>query len=183
MNDDPGTAQRAPNKLFVLRHAKSSWDDPELSDHDRPLAPRGHRAAKVIGEHIRASGLEPDLVLCSSSRRTRETLELVNPSGERMIEPELYAASAATVIGRLRQVPKDTTSVMMIGHNPAMQQLVLQLAGTSAAAADAHAIDEVRRKFPTGALAALTFDCAWGELSPGSARLTSFVRPKQLSRT
>ncbi|MBV9338789.1 MAG: histidine phosphatase family protein, partial [Solirubrobacterales bacterium] len=69
-------------QLYVLRHAKSSWDDPMLDDHDRPLAPRGRKAAKLIGEHIQKAGIEPDQVLCSSSRRTRETLDAVAPGGE-----------------------------------------------------------------------------------------------------
>ena len=67
-------------QLFVLRHAKSSWDDPGLDDHDRPLAPRGQRAVKLLGEHLRDRGVEPDQVLCSSARRTRETLAGVNPT-------------------------------------------------------------------------------------------------------
>jgi phosphohistidine phosphatase len=181
MNPDSGTEPMVPKKLFVLRHTKSSWDDPELSDHDRPLAPRGHRAARIVGEYMRANGIEPDLVLCSSSRRTLETLKFVDPGGERMTEPELYGADAGTVLERIRRVPHETGAVMVIGHNPPMQQLVLQLAGAHTTT-DAVGIDDVRRKFPTGALATLTFDCAWSELSSGSARLSSFVRPKQLSR-
>ena len=96
-----------PKQLFVLRHAKSSWEDPGLDDHDRPLAPRGRRAVKLLGQHIHDSGIRPDLVLCSSSRRTLETLESVAPGGEVLIEPELYAASASEIIERLRQVPDE----------------------------------------------------------------------------
>lgn len=174
-------------QLFVLRHAKSSWDDPGLVDHDRPLAPRGIRAVKLLGEHLRANGIEPVLVLCSSSRRTRQTLEGVSPGGEILIEPELYHASCATVIERLQRVPAGTASVMVIGHNPTMQMLVLRLMGAngSAPAATAAAeidgnLAEVQRKFPTGALATLSFDCAWGELGPGCARLAAYVNPKRL---
>jgi len=163
-------------KLFVLRHAKSSWDDPDLDDHDRPLAQRGRRAAEVVAEHVRANEVEPDIVLCSSARRTRETLETVKPRGEWVIDPELYGADADTVLDRIRGVPEASRTVMVIGHNPAMQELVLDLAGTG------DELDEARHKFPTGALATLTFECAWGELSSGSAHLSSFVRPKQLSR-
>jgi phosphohistidine phosphatase len=163
-------------KLFVLRHAKSSWDDPDRDDHDRPLAPRGRRAAAVVAEHVRANEIEPDIVLCSSARRTRETLEIVNPGGDWVIDPDLYGADADNVLTRVRSVPEQTRSVMVIGHNPSMQELVLDLAETG------DALDEARSKFPTGALATLTFECAWGELSFGSAHLSSFVRPKQLSR-
>jgi phosphohistidine phosphatase len=174
MQDDRGTTK----KLFVLRHAKSSWDDPDLDDHDRPLAPRGRRAATVVGEHVRASDVEPDLVLCSSALRTRETLDGVKPGGEWVIDPELYGADADTVLDRIRRVPEETGSLMVIGHNPAMQELVLDLADSS----DPLTLDEARQKFPTGALATLTFECDWSELTSGSARLLSFVRPKQLAR-
>ncbi|HUE27036.1 MAG TPA: histidine phosphatase family protein [Solirubrobacteraceae bacterium] len=170
----------ATKKLFVLRHAKSSWDDPGLDDHERPLAPRGRQAASLIAEHLRTNGTEPELVLCSSSRRTQETLEGVKPGGEWLIEPELYAASTSGVIERLHRVPEETGSVMLIGHNPVMQTLVLRLASGSGAA-EGSELSEVQRKFPTAALATLTFECGWSELGPGAASLAAFVRPKQLS--
>jgi phosphohistidine phosphatase len=168
-------------QLFVLRHAKSSWDDPGLDDHERPLAPRGRRAVEVLADHVRSNAVEPALVLCSSSRRTRETLEGVQPSGERVIEPELYGASAGDLLERLRRVPEAADSVMVIGHNPAMQVLVLRLTASGELPANGSDLAEVKRKFSTGALATLEFDCAWGELEPGCARLTGFVRPKQLA--
>jgi phosphohistidine phosphatase len=170
----------ATKKLFVLRHAKSSWEDPGLDDHERPLAPRGRQATAVIAEYLRANAIEPELVLCSSSRRTLETLEGVKPTGERLIEPELYAADTSGVIERLRRVPERVGSVMLIGHNPAVQTLVLRLA-TGGEGSSGVGLGEVRRKFPTAALATLTFDGAWSELGPSAASLTAFVRPKQLS--
>jgi len=169
-----------PKQLFVLRHAKSSWEDPGLDDHDRPLAPRGRRAVKLLGQHIHDSGITPDLVLCSSSRRTLETLECVAPGGEVLIEPELYAASASEIIERLRQVPDEVGSVMVIGHNPASQTLVLRLVGDDPAGSDGSYLSDVQRKFPTGALATLSFNCAWSELAPGRAQLAAYVRPKSL---
>jgi phosphohistidine phosphatase len=167
-------------QLFVLRHAKSSWEQTGLDDHERPLAPRGHKAVKALAEHLHSNDIEPTVVLCSSSRRTRETLEGVKPGGEWLIEPELYGAGASTVLDRLRHVAEDTRSVMVIGHNPAMQVLVLRLAGGGDGQAEGE-LGEVQRKFPTGALATLEFECHWDELGPGCARLTSYVRPKQLS--
>jgi phosphohistidine phosphatase len=167
----------ATKHLFVLRHAKSSWDNPGLDDHERPLAPRGRRAVKAIAEHLRANGIEPALVLCSSSRRTRETLEGIDPGGRQLIEPELYAASTSTMIERLKRLPDDVDSVLLIGHNPAVQTLVLRLAAGDAGPD----LSEVQRKFPTAALATLTLECAWNELGPGRARLVAFVRPKHLS--
>jgi phosphohistidine phosphatase len=167
----------APKQLFALRHAKSSWDDPGLDDHERPLAPRGRRAAQLISAYLRASKIEPALVLCSSARRARETLESVAPGCVTVIEPELYAANAATVLERLRGVPPATPSVMVVGHNPSLHVLVARLARGDAANATLAA---VRQKFPTGAVATLSFACDWSELGSGRAELTAFVRPKDL---
>ncbi len=174
-------------QLFVLRHAKSSWDNPGLEDHERPLAPRGQTAVKLLGDHLRTAGVEPEQVLCSSARRTRETLAGVDPTGERLIERGLYSASAHDVLVRLRQVSAETGSVMVVGHNPAMQVLVLRLIGANGnggavVSADAEGdVGELQRKFPTGALATLEFDCEWHELGIGCARLTAFVVPRHLS--
>ena len=171
-------------QLFVLRHAKSSWDDPGLGDHDRPLAPRGQRAVKLLHAYIRANAIEPSVVLCSSSRRTRETLEGVAPPGQVSIEPELYGASAGAILERLRRLRADTPSAMVIGHNPAMQMLVLRLATERRERShDEDDLATVERKFPTGALATLTFECEWSDLEPGAARLTGLVRPKDLYLT
>jgi phosphohistidine phosphatase len=164
--------------LYLLRHAKSSWDDPSLDDHERPLAARGLRAVQVLAEHLERSGIHPTQVLCSTARRTRETLEGVGPDGERLIEPELYGATAVDLIERLHQVPADAESVMVIGHNPAMQTLVLRLTDS---AQDGSELATVQRKFPTGALATLAFDCDWSELGPSCARLVEFVKPKSLA--
>lgn len=166
-------------RLFVLRHAKSSWDDPGLADHERPLAPRGRRAVEAIAAHLNEAGIEPELVLCSSARRTRETLEGVAVGGEHLIESELYEANCEDVLERLHRVPEGVESVMLVGHNPTLQALVLRLSGDNGTT-DGSCLAEVRRKFPTGALATLTFDGAWEELSPRSARLASYVRPKSL---
>jgi phosphohistidine phosphatase len=169
-------------QLFVLRHAKSSWDDPGLDDHERPLAPRGRRAIKLLGEHLREQDIHPVQVLCSSSRRTRETLDGVDPDGERIIEQDLYDASCADVIERLRRVPAEAESVMVIGHNPAMQMLVLRLTGANGdgiAPVDRD-LSEVQHKFPTGAFATLSIDCAWSELARGCAELVEYIRPRAL---
>jgi phosphohistidine phosphatase len=176
----------AQKQLFILRHAKSNWDDPGLDDHERPLAPRGRRAVKLLARHIRDNHIEPAQVLCSSARRTRETCEGLAPSGELLIEPELYEASGGDVLDRLRRVPESAPSVMVIGHNPALQMLVLRLTGVSQGSTD-HGdnradtrLDDVQRKFPTGALATLTFDCPWSELSAGRAQLVDLVQPRDL---
>ena len=169
------------NRLFVLRHAKSSWDDPGLDDHERPLAPRGRRAVEALASYLSARNIHPELVLCSSSRRTRETLDGIGVGGEHVIERALYGAGAGEVIDRLRQVPESVSSAMLIGHNPSSQMLVLRLTNHDAdGSADPHR-DAVKRKFPSGALATLSFDCDWSELAPGCARLEEFISPKAFS--
>jgi phosphohistidine phosphatase len=166
-------------RLFLLRHAKSSWDDPDLDDHDRPLAPRGRRAAKAIAAHLRGEGIVPDLVLSSSALRTRQTLERIEAAfGDDVqvaVEDELYAASADELLDRVRAVADESESLMLIGHNPGLEQLALTLAGSG------DDLPALRRKYPTAALATLTFDGRWADLAPGGAELTGFVTPKQLS--
>jgi phosphohistidine phosphatase len=167
-------------QLFLLRHAKSSWDDSEVLAHDRPLAPRGRRAVRLIAEHLGREGVTPALVLCSSARRARETLEGIGPAlGEAIpvqIERELYAASDGRLLERLRAVEDGVESVMLIGHNPGVEQLALSLAGGG------QNLAVLRRKYPTGALATLEFSGRWGDLRPGSAELTDFITPKQLDK-
>jgi phosphohistidine phosphatase len=175
-------------ELFVLRHGKSSWDNPALDDYDRPLARRGHKASKRLAEHVRASKIDPVQILCSSSRRTRETLKTVLPGRkDALIEDKLYGASPGQLIKRLRKVPPETASVMLIGHNPAVQELILELTGAAdgvrrprRSATESSLLAEIERKFPTGALATLGFDCDWIELAPGCARLVAYVEPKSL---
>jgi len=169
-------------RLFLLRHAKSSWDDPGLDDHERPLAPRGRRAVEVLGEHLRDNDIHPALVLCSSSRRTRETLDGVAPGGETLIEAELYHADAEQLLERLRQVSDDVESVMVIGHNPTMQITALRLSDANGSDGDGSHRAQISQKFPTGALATLSFDCRWSELGPGCARLVDYVQPKAIAR-
>jgi phosphohistidine phosphatase len=165
-------------RLYLLRHAKSSWDDPTLADHDRPLAPRGRRAAKVIAKHLERNGIAPELVLCSGSRRTRQTLDRIAPGlGDRaeiQIRSELYAASSADLFELLRELPDEVESVMLIGHNPGIQDLTLSLARGGPETA------RVRSKFPTAALATLELGGSWRGLAPRAAELTSFVKPKEL---
>jgi len=134
----------------------------------------------MVADYVRERGISPEQVLCSPARRTLETLEGVAPAGERLIEPELYGASAAEIVERLRRVPEDVGSVMLIGHNPAMQILVLRLVDVNGPQTSGADLAEVQRKFPTGALATLSLRCGWSELGRGCAQLISFVRPKAL---
>jgi phosphohistidine phosphatase len=161
--------------LRVLRHAKSSWDEPGLADVDRPLAPRGRRAARRIGEHLRESGIRPALVLCSPAQRTKQTVELLAlDDAEIVVEDGLYGAGASELATRLRQLPGAVPHVLLVGHNPALQTLVLELARPG------ELRDRVAKKLPTGALATLEIDGGWSTLEEGGATLTALVLPREL---
>ena len=172
------TSLSAVKTLHLLRHAKSSWDDETLADHQRPLAPRGRRDATLIAEHLHATlAPGPELVLCSTAVRTRQTLELVAPGlGDPQVEFDdaIYGASAGGLMERLRSVPDDVESVLVIGHNPGMHELALELASTGARR------PRLATKFPTCAVATLAMAGPWSALEDGYAELTAFVIPKQL---
>jgi phosphohistidine phosphatase len=165
-------------RLYLLRHAKSSWKDDGLADHDRPLARRGRRAAKAISRHLRERGVAPELVLCSTARRAREALERIEPAlgrGAIRAEPGLYGAGAAELLERLHEIAPPVRSVMVIGHNPALEQLALRLARHGPT------VRELEAKFPTGALATLAFrGPGWAALDRGTAELIEFIRPRDL---
>ena len=150
--------------LYLLRHAKSSWEFYDLPDHDRPLAPRGKRAAKAMAQHLREQGIAPELVLCSTATRARETLERVGLEG--VLEPGLYGASAATLLSRVQEA--DARSVMLVGHNPGLHDLALRLIRNPP--------EELERKLPTGALVAMDLG------ADGRAELLEFTRPRDLER-
>jgi phosphohistidine phosphatase len=165
--------------LYLLRHAKSNWSNPSLPDQARPLAKRGRRDAERIAKHLVRIGIEPQLVLCSSAERTRETFELVQPAlgttSRVSLEAELYAASSAELLERIRGVSEQVASVMLIGHNPGLQELALALASAGAE------LERLKTKFPTAALATLTIpETRWRQLSRGDALLAAYVVPKQL---
>jgi phosphohistidine phosphatase len=166
--------------LVLLRHLKSSWDDDGLADHDRPLAPRGHRAGERIRRHLEEAGIAPELVLCSSAVRAVETWEAVRagvPGGvEAQIEDGLYAASAESLLARLHAVPDAVEAVLLIAHNPGMEDLAVALAGSG----DADALRRMSAKYPTGGLATLAFAGPWAALEQEAAELREFVVPREL---
>jgi phosphohistidine phosphatase len=167
--------------LYLLRHAKSSWDDPSLPDHERPLAPRGRRAAARVAEHLSREGIRPALVLCSSSLRTRQTLELLAAAladVPTQVEADLYGAGERSLRARLKRLPDSADSVLIVGHNPGLHDLARALA----AGGEAEALVRLRAKMPTGALATLAAPVTrWRDLRPGGAELVAFVAPRQLS--
>jgi phosphohistidine phosphatase len=165
--------------VVLLRHGKSSWSDSTLADVDRPLAPRGERASKKLAKYIQRKRIRPALVLCSPSRRTRQTLEAVEASlGKRCaveVVPQLYGASEQELLERLHALPESVSSVMLIGHNPGLHNLALVLASRGA-----H-LPQLEEKFPTGALATLVVRSeSWTALGPGAAELVDYVVPRQL---
>ncbi|MPZ32962.1 MAG: histidine phosphatase family protein [Rhodospirillales bacterium] len=171
--------------LLLLRHAKSAWSDPRLDDHDRPLNGRGERAAKAMADHVARKAPRPDLILCSTAMRTRQTLapllkRLRPPAPPISLENGLYLASEDVLLDRIRAVGDDVPTVLLIGHNDGIGQLAADLAGSG----PAEALAALWEKYPTGALAVLRLpDSPWSDLLPGSARLLDFVRPRDLAVT
>ncbi|SRR6266516_2258260 len=167
-------------RVYLLRHAKSSWKEPGLADPDRPLSGRGRRAAKTIGWHLREQRIAPELVLCSPARRARETLERIEPAfGARAVRvgPRLYSATPDLLLELLRGVPETVAAVMLIGHNPSLEHLAVELARPSPE------LRALEAKYPTAALATLTFDVSsWSSLDAGTGELVGFVRPRDLDR-
>jgi phosphohistidine phosphatase len=166
-------------QVWLLRHAKSAWDDPGLADEDRPLAPRGRRAAAAMADHL-ATLETPRLVLCSSGLRARQTLALVLPSlGAPLdvrVEPELYTFDAGAVLARLRRLDDVAPSVLLVGHNPAFEDAARRLS------ADCDLRRRMERKFPTAALATIELpDGPWSAIADGAGTLVRFVTPKDLS--
>jgi phosphohistidine phosphatase len=176
-----GDGHRATgHRIYLLRHAKSSWDDPLLADHDRPLAPRGRRATARLKRHARRLPVPPQLVLCSSAVRAVQTWEGVRggfPSDIRVeISGDLYAADALVLRDRLERLREPVEAVLVIGHNPAIEGLAVGLAGGG----DEAALERMQAKFPTGGLATLAFDGAWSALSWDGAVVREFVVPRDL---
>jgi len=168
--------------LLLLRHAKAKRGDPGGDDFDRALNGRGRAAASEIARAMRAAGLKPDLALCSPSRRTRETWDLVGAaidySGPSRYEPALYLADRNKLLEALHRAPDSARAIAVIGHNPGLGELAAALAGKGRA----EALEAMRAKFPTGALAVITFDAAhWRDLAPGGGTLDRYLKPADLS--
>jgi phosphohistidine phosphatase len=172
-------ASDTPRRLILLRHAKSDW--PDVPDRERPLAKRGRRDAPVVGRWLRRHGYLPDVVICSIARRTRQTWERVAPelggSPSVTFEPRAYAASAQTLLYLVRELPGTCQTAMLIGHNPAIEELASDLAEAPAAAG---APPSPGLRFPTAAVAVLEFTGDWPDLAPTQARLLSFATPASM---
>lgn len=168
--------------LLLLRHAKSSWSDPALEDFDRPLSKRGRKAAPRIGHEIAARGWMPDLALVSTAERTSQTWELVRPymvsTTEIRFSDTFYHAPPDILLDAIRDVPTTFSSVILVGHNPGLEQLTKLLAGSDS---DYAALSALRTKFSTAAVARFVVSGDWADLEAGGATLTDFLRPKDLT--
>jgi phosphohistidine phosphatase len=175
------TKSKQNKQLVLLRHAKSNWDDPLLADFDRPLAKRGRKAGKRLSAWLKKQHVRPDLVLCSPALRTRETLALIAAAiGETVpvvYDKGLYLAEIEDLLARLRQVDGTAACVMVIGHNPGMQDFAVALLRPGAKKNRAR----LAGKFPTAAVACFDVPiAAWSELQLEEAVLTKFVKPADL---
>ena len=168
--------------LALFRHAKSDWSDPRLEDFDRPLAPRGIKAAPRMARAMKKLGLAPDLVLCSEAVRTQQTWRLAAPeigaAPELVVRRKLYLAAPGELLAAVQEIGPEVGTLMLIGHNPGMESLAAALAGPES---DPQAFQRMATKFPTAALALLTFEIAtWADAKPGRGALTHFIQPRDL---
>ena len=168
--------------LGLLRHAKSSWDDPALADFDRPLNPRGRKAAALMGAEMRRRAQTFDLAIASPARRVAETIERVEaelPAPlDLRIEPSIYEASSDRLLQLVRSAGDEIGSLLLVGHNPGLQRLAMSLAS-----ADDRALGEVARSYPTGALLLPQFRCdGWRGVEAGTGRISLFLKPREIAQ-
>ncbi len=168
-------------RLWLLRHAKSAWDDPALDDFARGLAPRGRKACRRLARHLAERAVRPDLVLCSPATRTRDTwtriAKRIGPEIETRFDQGLYLAEANALLATIRAAPTGCRELLLVGHNPGLEDLAERLAGSAAG----EALERLRIKYPTGALAELSFPVQrWAEIGAKTGFLASFVTPAML---
>jgi phosphohistidine phosphatase len=165
---------------MLLRHAKSDWAGGGIPDAARPLSEQGRAGCVLIADYVAAQALAPDLILCSSARRTRQTVEHIAgalpPDVPVLTEDRLYLAEPEDLLARLRDVDDGVPSVLLVGHNPGIHALAVGLLP---------AADRTRvPTFPNGALAVQDLLVGrWAELGPGTTRLAAFVTPNMLRRS
>ena len=170
-------------RLYLLRHAKAVPAEPEVEDHGRELTVRGMHDAAAIARYLRKNGFAPELMLVSTSARTRQTAELVLRELDAKAEyrEQLYLAEAGKILGQVQGAPVSAEGVMVVGHNPGLEELASLLAREPVRRKERNRRDVLEEKFPTAALAVLDFDVEkWREIRPGEGELVDFVRPKDL---
>ncbi|MBP1858433.1 SixA phosphatase family protein [Rhizobium herbae] len=175
-----GKPMMPKRRLILLRHAKSAWPE-GVADEERPLAERGRKSAPVIGTYMAREKLIPDLAIISPARRARETWEFVRDAlSEKVPEheaPDIYEVEAGRILEVIRTVKPGIRTLLMIGHNPGMEELASLLMQDG----DQDAIDRMKEKFPTAGLAVIDFDVeGWDEVAAGAGTLERFVTPRLL---
>jgi phosphohistidine phosphatase len=173
-------------RLLLLRHAKSDWTITGEDDHARKLAPRGQKAAAAMARYFRASGHDPDIVLCSTAARTRETLTLIRPAFKKnpriRFSRSLYLADWQELLAAIRKMSPKSGTTLLVGHNPGIEDLALALAAPPRTETERRYAQLLRKKFPTGALAILDFDgVSSAGILPKRGRLSGFIRPRDLA--
>ena len=167
--------------LSLLRHGKSSWSNARLKDIERPLSDRGEKTAPRMGAFMARHGIAPGLILCSPAVRTRQTLDLVLPhlkgTPSVVYEEALYLGSPRSLLKRIHKVAAKVRHTMIIGHNPGMHALALDLAGAGAP----EDLEALAEKLPTAGLAVIVFNArSWTKVERGGGRLELFMAPKRL---
>ncbi len=168
--------------LGLFRHAKSDWHDPRARDFDRPLNDRGRKGALLMGQHMAQAGPRWDRVIASPAIRVTETIELAEQGAGASYtinwDRRIYLASSATLLDLLQEVDDAAGSVLMVGHNPGLEDLIFDLVPDDGSSPLRDAVEE---KFPTATYAVL--ECAvdrWADLKAGCARLVHLTRPRDL---
>ena len=170
-------------RLYLLRHAKAVAAGPAQDDFARELTVRGMQDAAAMARYLAKNEMRPDLILASGAARTRQTAELVQRELTAKIEyrDNLYLAEPGRIFAAVQAVAASAAGVMVIGHNPGMEELATLLAREPVRRKERERRDVLEEKFPTAALAALEFDIAkWRDLAPGTGKLLDFVRPRDL---
>jgi phosphohistidine phosphatase len=167
--------------LTLLRHAKSGWDDPVARDFDRPLNGRGRRAAATVGRAMHSEGMTFDAVIASPAMRVVETLRDLGEGYGRPLEPrhdqDLYLASPAVILERVQRTDDQVDRLLLVGHNPGMEQLAILLAGSDRSGC----LPEIKVKYPTAAVAVIEFEVdRWADVKKGGGALVRFIRPRDL---
>ena len=167
-----------------MRHAKSSWAEPGSSDHDRALSKRGLRDAPRMGRYISDQGYAPDLIICSTAVRARETLRLALPAIQALNDPEVmfagevYGAVPRDILETIAQNGDTAGTILVVGHNPGLQLLALHLAGSG----EPDDRDLLAQKFPTCGLAVIDFKApSWSTIAQQRGELVEFTSPKRLA--
>lgn len=168
-------------RLAVLRHAKSSWDDANLDDFDRPLNDRGWKAAQLMGRELKHHAMRFDLVLASTAARVRETIDGVQEqfdfAAPTKFDQQIYLASKEMLFGLIRDLADPVERPLLVGHNPGLERLLTLLTSD-----DDHGLrDRVTEKFPTCAFALIELPVRrWADVKPGNGRIAELILPKEL---